>query len=530
MIILLSGHIATGKSTLAELLHSNGFSTRVISTQSLIRSNIPGLKDDRLELQDAGRKLDQDTNGSWISRELAPMPSDVYLIDSVRSSDQIRHIRDRFTSTHRVVHVHLHASVSTISDRMSVRDSDLDRSINPTDAMSHDVEAKVSNLDYIADLCVDTERMDPRDVFTLVASFLHPKPSKPQFVDALIGGQYGSEGKGQVAAYISPGYDILVRVGGPNAGHKVWAGQDLDPHCFHHLPSGTRTNTRAKIVLGPGSVLHVPSLLEEISQHNVYRRVFIDPNAMTISNEDIEFESELVNSIGSTGQGVGVATARKVLRTRADSVVVLAEDDDRLRKFIVPTAEILEHASINGNRVFLEGTQGTSLSLHHGPYPYVTSRDTTISGCLADAGIAPGYLRKVVMVCRTHPIRVKSPEGGTSGPMKNELSIEEVADRSGIPYDEMRKTETTSTTKLKRRIGEFDWEQLHASTRLNRPTDIAVSFVDYFDPNNARARRISDLSRDTQRFIENVEIVAGAPVSMISTTFHREGIIDRRDW
>jgi adenylosuccinate synthase len=99
----------------------------------------------------------------------------------------------------------------------------------------------------------------------------------------------------------------------------------------------------------------------------------------------------------------------------------------------------------------LEGTQGTDLSIHHGYYPKVTSRETTASGCLADAGIAPLRVRKVIMVTRTYPIRV----GGTSGHLPNEIEADVVAQRSGLPVDEIKTTEVGTISGNPRRIGEF---------------------------------------------------------------------------
>jgi adenylosuccinate synthase len=72
------------------------------------------------------------------------------------------------------------------------------------------------------------------------------------------------------------------------------------------------------------------------------------------------------------------------------------------------------------------------VSIHHGTYPHVTSRDTTVSGCLADAGIPPSLVRRIVMVCRTYPIRVESPEGGWSDPMSQEITLEEVSKRDQV--------------------------------------------------------------------------------------------------
>jgi adenylosuccinate synthase len=179
----------------------------------------------------------------------------------------------------------------------------------------------------------------------------------------------------------------------------------------------------------------------------------------------------------------------------------------------------------------LEGTQGTGLSLYHGSYPHVTSRDTTVAGCLAEAGISPHWVRKVVMVCRTYPIRVQNPSAtASSGPMSQEITLTEISRRSGISLSELQKTETTSTTGRKRRISEFDWGLLRRAAFLNAPTDIALTFVDYLNKANQDARRFEQLTDETLRFIQEVERVAGAPVSLISTRFHTRSIIDRRAW
>jgi adenylosuccinate synthase len=81
-----------------------------------------------------------------------------------------------------------------------------------------------------------------------------------------------------------------------------------------------------------------------------------------------------------------------------------------------------------------------------------------------------------------------------------------------------------------RRVGEFDWVLLEKSVRLNAPTDIALTFADYLDKRNREARRFEQLTEPTIRFVEEVERVAGAPVTLISTRFHTRSIIDRRSW
>jgi len=240
---------------------------------------------------------------------------------------------------------------------------------------------------------------------------------------------------------------------------------------------------------------------------------------------------------------VGAATARKVLRNgglRLGANVRLARDCPELKQFIRSTGIELEKAYANGQRIMLEGTQGTDLSLHHAGYsladplyPHVTSRETTASGCLADAGIPPLRVRRVIMVTRTYPIRV----GGTSGPMGTEISFETVSKRSGLPVEDIAGTEVGSISGKTRRIAEFNWEQIRRSAVINGATDVALTFADYFTSENQKARRFEQLSPETQAFISLLEKVTNAPASLISTRFVRDadaadrrGIIDRRSW
>src|SRR6185369_15110240 len=128
------------------------------------------------------------------------------------------------------------------------------------------------------------------------------------------------------------------------------------------------------------------------------------------------------------------------ITNRGKNDVRMAKDVRELRPFIRETYKVLEEAFAGGKKVFLEGTQGTGLSLYHGSYPHVTSRDTTVAGCLAEAGISPKRVRKVIMVCRTYPIRVADPEeeGKTSGFMSQPLDWKEIASRSEIPVENLR--------------------------------------------------------------------------------------------
>lgn len=530
-IILLSGPVAAGKTTLGDAL-VNRYSFHRIKTRQLIRTAM-GTEAERGHLQKAGEFLDASTNGKWVAdalgNEISQLSSDsVILVDSVRIESQIEAIRNSYGSS--VIHIHLSAPYEVLANRYMHRTGEITERSSYAILKENQTERSVDELEKIADIVIDTQRNTIEDVWVRVASHLGLYGrSVERLVDVLVGGQYGSEGKGQIAAYLAPEYDVLIRVGGPNAGHKVY--EQPTPYTFHHLPSGTRA-TAAKIVLGSGMVIGLPRLLEEIKDCRLDAdRLSIDPQAMIIESHDIEFEkNSLAQSIGSTAQGVGAATARKILRGSAKPPIRLAKDVPGLKPYIRETLKVLEDGFANGKRVFLEGTQGTGLSLHHGEYPYVTSRDTTVSGTLADAGIAPGRVRKILMVCRTYPIRVQDPDAGTSGPMGKEITWDDISKRSGITVEKLFQTEKTSTTGRKRRVAEFNWVLFRKSVSLNGPTDIVLTFADYIDAINQQARRFEQLTPSTIRFIEEIERVASAPVSLVATRFELRSIIDRRGW
>lgn len=528
-LVVLSGRISSGKSTLAAQLESQ-FGIERIRTRALLEARLSaGRPATRTNLQQQGELLDSRTRGRWLAEELgkalASHPDTaVVLIDAVRRSEQVEAIRAAFGS--RVTHVHLTAPEPVLAARFAKRDRP-GEAPSYAAATSDSTEAQVETLATIADIVIDTERNTPGDVLARAAARLGLFGSQSErVVDVLIGGGYGSEGKGHIASYLAKEYGLLVRVGGPNAGHKVML--ESGSYTHHVLPSGTRL-CEAQLMIGPGAVLSVQQLLKEVADCGVeVGRLWIDPQAMVINDDDIASENALVSEIGSTGQGVGAATARRIMGRATNAA--LARDVIELRPFIRPAADVLDEAYASGTRVFLEGTQGTALSLYHGWYPHVTSRDTTASGCLAETGIPPSRVRRIVMVVRTYPIRVANPRGKTSGPMSREISWAEVARRAGLNVDALRKAERTSTTNRQRRVAEFDWALLHRAAALNGPTDIALTFSDYITASNRDARRFEQLSEPTIDLIEEIESVAAAPVSLISTRFHARSIIDRRNW
>ena len=182
---------------------------------------------------------------------------------------------------------------------------------------------------------------------------LYPRIATP-LVDVLVGGQYGSEGKGNIVGHIAPEYTLLVRVGGPNAGHKVYA--EPEPEAYFHLPSGTERAPQAHLLLGAGAVIFPPKLLQEIAAHRVEaERLSIDPQAMIIEDVDIEQEQALLDTISSTAQGVGAASARKIMGRggKLNANVQLAKDVADLKPFVRESQMIFERAFARGQRVLL---------------------------------------------------------------------------------------------------------------------------------------------------------------------------------
>jgi adenylosuccinate synthase len=114
--------------------------------------------------------------------------------------------------------------------------------------------------------------------------------------------------------------------------------------------------------------------------------------------------------------------------------------------------------------------------------------------------------------------------------MQRELDWDTISRRSGISTEELNEQEKTTTTGRTRRVAEFDWTLLRKSASLNGPTDIALTHVDYINIANQKARRFEQLTPETVRIIEEIERVAGAPVSLITTRFDYRSIIDRRAW
>ena len=297
----------------------------------------------------------------------------------------------------------------------------------------------------------------------------------------LVGGQYGSEGKGAIAAHVADRYNVHVRVGSPNAGHTIyWAGEK---HVMQSIPCGW-INPNATIVIGRGALLNMKQFMKELVHIMQYdssflRRLKIDPEAGILDEkfhqQEGGTEGEMHRRIGSTGEGVGPARVARINRDPEQfrQFKDVAEEYGLEQCLMPNTPKYLAYIQDTGKNILIEGTQGSGLSLLHSHWPYCTSIDTNAAGIISEVGIAPSRVTDVLMVCRTYPIRV----AGNSGPMKGEISWEELSEKL-----RRQVTEKTTVTKKTRRVAEWDPELFEQSRMLNAPTEIALTFADYVDP------------------------------------------------
>lgn len=338
-------------------------------------------------------------------------------------------------------------------------------------------------------------------------------------VTTLVGAQYGSEGKGVIAHHLADRFPVHVRTGGPNAGHtikhegRVWKMQTV--------PCGW-TNPEAKLVIGAGALIDLKILAREVLEieeagYSVRDRIFVDSKAGVINNNHRGIEGgtagEMHKKIGSTGEGVGIARMARIAR-RVSGFAPLDTFDQFEQVFHNgrDTVKLLDDALSTGRDVLLEGTQGSALSLVHGPWPFVTSHDTNAAQLFADAGLSPRDCGDVILVARTHPIRV----AGNSGPLLGETSFETL----GVPE------ERTTVTKKVRRIGAWDPGLLRRAIMLNRPTQLALTFLDYVFPEVAGETEGRDLSDEAIDYLQALEDDFGVTVRFAGTGGDNLGVID----
>jgi adenylosuccinate synthase len=328
----------------------------------------------------------------------------------------------------------------------------------------------------------------------------------------VVGGQYGSEGKGKVVALLASRSNKpwLVRCGGPNSGHTVTVeGKDT---ILRQVPSCAEPQ-QATFCLAAGCAVDEEILLRELEVLKIDQsRIIVDPRAVIVTEQDRQAERSELKSIASTCSGTGSASRRRMSR---GSDVTLVKDSKELRARcrIESVAPLVHRSLVNGEDVIVEGTQGFSLSLLHGPdYPFVTSRDTTAAGFAMEVGLSPRAIDKIVMAVRTFPIRV----GGPSGPFAREISWEEIARISGAPNVV---PEYTSVTHRLRRVARFDLQAVQIACNYNGPTSLAVMGIDRLDYRNSGASQVADLTAEARVFLRNLQTATGVPIEFVGSGF-----------
>ena len=339
-------------------------------------------------------------------------------------------------------------------------------------------------------------------------------------LSVVVGGQYGSEGKGAIAGHLTrpqPRQVVCVRVGGPNAGHTVLGNGPEGPRHpwrLRTIPVAAVTNPDAWLVIAAGSeidysvLVHEAEILEDYG-HKVWDRLVIDPQATVLDQHHIarETELDLHRTIGSTGKGIGAARADRIMRT-AD---IWADCVEWHRSQPIESHLFLAGAAEEGSHIVIEGTQGYGLGLHAGHYPQCTSNDARAIDFLAMAGINPWQAGidafRIYVVARVYPIRV----AGNSGPLKNETTWEDL----GL------EPELTTVTRKVRRVGEWDPELVADAVQANGgpgTARVCLTMLDHAVPEVAGYTGPIDLlPHQAKQWIERVERDTGAKVAMVGT-------------
>ncbi len=331
-------------------------------------------------------------------------------------------------------------------------------------------------------------------------------------LDILVGGFYGDEGKGKVASYlaIKDKPEMAVRTGSINAGHTtVFKGKTFKLRC---IPSAF-INESTKLVIPPGGLIKTDILFKELEETGTKSRLTMDAHTAVITDLEVKEEENnaiLSKEVGSTKRGVGAAESKRILRS-----LKLAKDYPELSGFIRNVPDDVINCAKDGGKIQVEGSQGHLLSIYHGVYPYVTSRNTTSSGILSDVGVGPKYVDNITMIFKAFISRVGS------GPLEGEMTQTEV--------DQLGYAEFGTVTGRARRIAPFDVKIAKEAVKINSANQAAITKVDTVFEGAAKLKDYDKLPREAKVWIEDVEEKIGVPVTLIGTGEDAADMIDRRE-
>jgi len=327
----------------------------------------------------------------------------------------------------------------------------------------------------------------------------------------VVDGFFGDGGKGKIVSYLAVAEDISVcaRGGvGPNAGHTVV--KDGKVYKLRMVPCGF-VNPKALQLIGPGVVVNPEVFFREVEMTGTEGRVGLDPQCAIIEQKHIDQDrrGHLKDKIGTTGTGTGPCNADRALR-----VAKMARDVPELKPYLKDVPLLVNGALDREENVILEGTQGTFISLFHGGYPYVTSKDVCAAGICSDVGVGPTRVNEVVMVCKSYVTRVGE------GPLEGEIGPEEAKKRGWDEYG--------TVTGRQRRAAPFNYGLAKRAAMINGATQLAVTKFDVLYPETAGSSSYGDVPPKARKFIEAIEERVGLPVTLIGTGPSVEEIIDRR--
>ena len=326
----------------------------------------------------------------------------------------------------------------------------------------------------------------------------------------IAGAFWGDEGKGKIISYLAlkDKLDVCLRTGSVNAAHTVW--YQGNRYALHMVPAAF-VYEKCRLLIGAGSNVHVAKFLEEVEATNVKNRIGIDHQASIIEEKhSIQDKTNAhLKGLGTTGWGIGPAIEERVRRTAK-----LAKDIPELQPYLTDVTTEVNKAIDAGKKVLLEGTQGLMLSLFHGTYPYVTSRDTSASAICSEAGVGPTKVDNVLVVFKAFVTRV-----GT-GPLPGELTKEEALKRGWF--------ETAAGTGRDRRSAPFNFELARKAVMVNGATQAALTKLDVLHPECKGARTYNELPIEAKQFINEIEKQTEISVVLIGTGPEALDIIDRR--
>lgn len=328
--------------------------------------------------------------------------------------------------------------------------------------------------------------------------------------DLIVGIQWGDEGKGKIVDLLAQKYDCVARYqGGHNAGHTIVV--DGKTHALHLIPSGI-LNPKAINIIGNGVVVSPEALIKEMKQFdNLLGRLFVSESAHMILTFHILIDQAKEKlrgekAIGTTGRGIGPAYSEKIARagfrlgelrdvealtnrvieyfeqnkaifealeialpSREELTAELNGYAEKLVPFLANTTQMAWKLMDEGQKILLEGAQGTMLDIDHGTYPYVTSSSTISAGACTGLGVNPKDIGKVTGIVKAYCTRVGN------GPFPTE-DHGEVGER-------LRKVghEFGTSTGRPRRCGWFDAVACRYASRLNGCDDLSIMKLDVLD-------------------------------------------------